>query len=58
MPLATSDVRPTIAVAVQQLLQQEATHLVHGGADGHFTGFQVQVSKSLAVLEHTLNDAI
>ena len=41
MPLATSDVRPTIApaITVQQLLQQDPTHLVHGGADSHFAGF-------------------
>lgn len=40
----------TAAVAVQQLLQQDAAHLMHGRTDGHFAGFQVQVAKPMTIL--------
>lgn len=60
MPPAAVHVPPSIAsvIAVQQLLQQDTAHLVHGGTDRHFAGFQVQVPKSLAILEHPANEAI
>src|SRR5262249_30234987 len=52
MSLATIKVRATVtsAVAVEQLLQQNTAHLMHGGTNRHFAGFQVQVPQSLAIL--------
>jgi hypothetical protein len=60
MSVATIEVGATVtlAVAVNQLLQQDAAHLMHGHADRHFAGFQVQVSQALAILQHASNEAV
>ena len=52
VPMATIEVRATVtsAVAVEQLLQQGAAHLMHSRTDRHFAGFQVQAPQSLAIL--------
>jgi hypothetical protein len=55
MALRTIQVRAlvTSAASVEQLLQQRATHLMHGRTESHFAGLQIQVSESLAILQHT-----
>lgn len=60
MSVATIKARATVTftVAVEQFLQQDATHLMHGSADRHFAGFQVQVSQALAILQHASNEAV
>ena len=60
MSVATIEVRATVTltVAVEQLLQQDAAYLMHGPADRHFAGFQVQVSQAPAVLQHASNEAV
>jgi hypothetical protein len=60
MPVATIEVRAAITppLAVEQFLQQDTTPLMHGRADRHFTGLQVQVSQPPAILEHVPNQAV
>jgi len=58
--MTTIEVRATVTltVAVAQLLQQDAAHLMHGPTDRHFTGFQIQVSQAPAILQHASNEAV
>ena len=60
MPLATIEMcaAVTSAVAVEQLLQQDAAHLMHGCTDRHFAGFQVQVPQSLAILQDAPHETV
>jgi len=60
VPVTTIKVRApvTAIVAVESLPQQNAAHLVHGGTNRHFAGFQVQVFESLAILQDTRHEAI
>jgi hypothetical protein len=37
------------AIPLEQLSPQDPAHLPHGRADRHFTGFEIQVSQSLAI---------
>src|SRR5437879_10696411 len=49
MSLAASEVGAAVtsAIAVEQLLQEHAPHLMHGRTDGHLAGFQIQVPQPL-----------
>lgn len=51
--VAAGHLRPPIAptVGVDQLLQQDGTHLAHRSPEGHLGGLQVQVTTALALLE-------
>src|SRR5436853_5437119 len=60
MPLAAIEVGAAVpaAIAVEQLLQEHAPHLMHGRANGHLAGFQIQVSQPLAILQHLPHEPV
>ena len=60
MSLAASEVGAAVtsAIAVEQLLQEHAPHLMHGRTDGHLAGFQIQVPQPLAILQHVPQESV
>src|SRR5207247_10822868 len=60
MPLAAIEVGAAVtsAIAVEQLLQEHAPHLMHGRANGHLAGFQIKASHPLAILQHLPHEPV
>src|SRR5437879_12853020 len=60
MSLAASEVGAAVtsAIAVEQLLQEHAPHLMHGRTDGHLAGFRVKRAQPLPILQHAPHESV